>query len=740
MQPKMVLAMKGTVDDVLFYKEEDGYIVLDLETEDAMVTVVGELGLLEPGEEVELTGSFVSHPRFGQQFRADSCIRALPSTVVNIERYLASGVIRGIGKALAKRIVAEFGEFTLQIIESEPQKLCRIKGISPQKCEEIAESAQQIFGLRSLMGRLQAFSIPASVAMKAYRHWGSPAWEMIQENPYRLCTAGIGLEFRAAERIAEAMKIPANSPKRLLAGFRWLMETAAQEGHTCLPFADFHEIALKALGIQEQDFQTGYAEAAEEREIILYHAAEGDFVYLDIYYHAEDFIASRITAKLAFSSPEEFDCAKAIAQEEQDSGITYAEQQKKAISAAFSRGIMVLTGGPGTGKTTTLNGVIHLCVKAGSTVLLAAPTGRAAKRMTELTGREAKTIHRLLGTEYDDNGQLSFRHNEQNQLQADVIIVDEVSMVDTLLFAGLLRAVRLSARIILVGDADQLPSVGAGQLLQTLIESKRIPVVRLTEIFRQAQESCIIRSAHRIVSGEMPDLLEKQSDFFFFDRRDANEAAAFLRDLYSRRLPQAYGFTPQNDIQVISPTRKGILGTVTLNQMLQETVNPPQYGKMVMKNLFYSFREGDKVMQIQNQYEMEWTKDSERGAGIFNGDMGTVTEINKAANTMKVDFDGRIVTYRPDQLEQLELAYAVTVHKSQGSEFEAVILVLPEGKDRLSYRSLLYTAVTRARKLLILIGSPRKVHEMVMNQERAVRYSCLSDMLQNMLSREEEEA
>ena len=740
MQPKMVLAMKGTVDDVLFYKEEDGYIVLDLETEDAMVTVVGELGLLEPGEEVELTGSFVSHPRFGQQFRADSCIRALPSTVVNIERYLASGVIRGIGKALAKRIVAEFGEFTLQIIESEPQKLCRIKGISSQKCEEIAESAQQIFGLRSLMGRLQAFSIPASVAMKAYRHWGSPAWEMIQENPYRLCTAGIGLEFRAAERIAEAMKIPANSPKRLLAGFRWLMETAAQEGHTCLPFADFHEIALKALGIQEQDFQTGYAEAAEEREIILYHAAEGDFVYLDIYYHAEDFIASRITAKLAFSSPEEFDCAKAIAQEEQDSGITYAEQQKKAISAAFSRGIMVLTGGPGTGKTTTLNGVIHLCVKAGSTVLLAAPTGRAAKRMTELTGREAKTIHRLLGTEYDDNGQLSFRHNEQNQLQADVIIVDEVSMVDTLLFAGLLRAVRLSARIILVGDADQLPSVGAGQLLQTLIESKRIPVVRLTEIFRQAQESCIIRSAHRIVSGEMPDLLEKQSDFFFFDRRDANEAAAFLRDLYSRRLPQAYGFTPQNDIQVISPTRKGILGTVTLNQMLQETVNPPQYGKMVMKNLFYSFREGDKVMQIQNQYEMEWTKDSERGAGIFNGDMGTVTEINKAANTMKVDFDGRIVTYRPDQLEQLELAYAVTVHKSQGSEFEAVILVLPEGKDRLSYRSLLYTAVTRARKLLILIGSPRKVHEMVMNQERAVRYSCLSDMLQNMLSREEEKA
>ncbi len=740
MPPKMVLAMKGTVDDVLFYKEEDGYIVFDLETEEAMITVVGELGLLEPGEEVELTGNFVTHPRFGQQFRADSCVRALPSTVVNIERYLASGVIRGIGKALAKRIVSEFGEFTLQVIEKEPEKLCRIKGISPQKCEEITEAAQQIFGLRSLMGRLQAFSIPASVAMKAYRRWGTPAWELIQENPYRLCTEGIGLVFRAAERIAAALQIPANSPKRLLAGFRWLLETAALEGHTCLPFADFHAVALQGLGIQEQDFQTGYAEAIEEHVIYLYHAAEADFIYLDIYFHAEDFIASRIAAKLAFSSPEEFDCAKAIEQEEQATGITYAEQQKKAISAAFSRGIMVLTGGPGTGKTTTLNGVIHLCTKAGSTVLLAAPTGRAAKRMTELTGREAKTIHRLLGTEYNDSGELTFMHDEQNQLQADVIIVDEVSMVDTLLFAGLLRAVRLSARIVLVGDVDQLPSVGAGQLLQTLIESRRIPVVRLTEIFRQAQESCIIRSAHQIVSGEMPDLREKQSDFFFFDRRNANEAAAFLKDLYSRRLPQAYGFKPQSDIQVISPTRKGILGTVTLNQMLQETVNPAQYGKMIMKNLLYTFREGDKVMQIQNQYDMEWAKDGERGTGIFNGDMGTVTVIDKAANTLKVDFDGKIVTYRPDQLDQLELAYAVTVHKSQGSEFEVVILVLPEGRDRLSYRSLLYTAVTRAKKLLILIGSPYKVHEMVQNHQRTVRYSCLSDMLQNMLSREEDES
>jgi len=740
MPQKMVQAIRGTVDDVLFYNEETGYIVADLETEETMLTVVGEIGLVEPGEELELTGSFVNHPRFGMQFRAESCLRALPSSVINIERYLASGVIRGIGKALARKIVAEFGEFTLQVIEKEPEKLCRIKGISPQKCEEIAEAAQQIFGLRSLMGRLQAYGISASVAMQAYRRWGNAAWEVIQDNPFRLCSAGIGLEFKMAERIAADMQIPANSPKRLLAGFRWLFQCAALEGHTCLPFGEFRKIAVQALNINEPDFSAAYQDALDDNVLYAYQGSDGEYVYPDDYFEAEDYIATRIAAMLAFSPPEDFDCRAAIAQEEQETGMTYADLQKKAIACAFSRGIMVLTGGPGTGKTTTLNGVIHLCLKAGSTVLLAAPTGRAAKRMTELTGREAKTIHRLLGTVYDENNQLTFQHNENNPLKADVVIVDEFSMVDTLLFEGLLRALRLSCRVILVGDEDQLPSVGAGNLLHALTECRRIPVVRLTEIFRQAQESCIIRSAHKIVNGEMPDLTEKQSDFFFFDRRDAAEAADFLKDLYLRRLPKAYGYNPQNDIQVISPTRKGILGTVTLNQRLQEAVNPPQYGKMIMKNLLFTFREGDKVMQIQNQYEMEWTRDGEHGAGIFNGDIGTVLAVDKSTNTMLVDFDGRKVRYRADQLDQLELSYAVTVHKSQGSEFEAVILVLPEGSDRLSYRSLLYTAVTRARKLLILIGSPKKVREMVDNQQKTLRYSCLTDMLRQLIRKEQPEA
>ena len=730
-----VLTLKGTVENVLFYNEANGYVVVELETEDALVTVVGELGQLEAGEELELTGCFTAHPRFGQQFRADSCVRTLPSTSVNIERYLASGIIRGIGKALSKRIVDEFGEFTLQVIEHSPEKLLRIKGISPQKCEEIAAAAQEIFGLRSLMGKLQAYSVSSAVSMRAFRRWGNAAWEVISENPFRLCEAGIGLPFHQAEKIAADLQIPQNHPHRVIAGFRWILESAAQEGHTCLPEPDFRELCRRGLGIADADYEAALTHCREERLLYVYDSSGRPNIYLEEYYRAEDFIATRIAAMLAFSPPKDFDCTAAIENEEQATGVQYADMQKKAIACAFSRGIMLLTGGPGTGKTTTLNAVIHLCQRAGSTVLLAAPTGRAAKRMTELTGVEAKTIHRLLGTDFADDGSVTFQHDEQDPLSADVVIIDEVSMVDALLFEGLMRALRLSCRLVLVGDEDQLPSVGAGNLLHTLIESNRVPLVRLTEIFRQAQESCIVRSAHQIISGEMPDLTEKNSDFFFFDRRDANEAAAFLRSLYAERLPKAYGFTPQNDIQVISPTRKGILGTVALNTLLQEAVNPPQYGKPVLKNLLYTFREGDKVMQIQNQYEMEWTRDGEQGAGIFNGDMGTVLSIDRIAKTMKVDFDGRVVTLRSEQLDQIELAYAVTVHKSQGSEFDAVLLILPEGRDRLSYRSLLYTAVTRAKKLLIMIGSPRKVREMVQDGHRSLRCSCLGDMLTAMIAK-----
>ena len=730
--PQQLVSIRGTVDDIMFYNEANGYVVADVETETALVTIVGELGAIEPGEELEVTGTYTMHPRFGQQLQVESCVRALPSTVVNIERYLASGVIHGIGRALAKRIVSEFGEFTLQVIEETPEKLCRIKGISPKKCEEIASAAKQIFGLRNLMAKLSVYQIPASAAMRAYRKWDVNAWDLIRENPYRLCGVGIDLEFKQAEKLAKAFEIPNTDARRLAAGFRWLLQLRALEGHTCMPLAEFKTYAMRMLGVDEAACNAALQYCLDDTLLYRYTADGQDYIYLEEYFCAEDFIATRIAAMLAFSPPEDFDCRDAIKQEEEETGMTYADLQKQAIACAFSRGIMVLTGGPGTGKTTTLNGVIHLCQKAGSTVLLAAPTGRAAKRMTELTGRDAKTIHRLLGVDYDENSQLIFQHNEQNPLKADVVIVDEVSMVDTLLFEGLLRALRLSCRLVLVGDEDQLPSVGAGNILHTLTRCEKIPVVRLSEIFRQAQESCIIRSAHRIVSGELPDLQDKQSDFFFFDRRNAAEAAELVKSLYAKRLPTAYGFHPQSDIQVISPTRKGILGTVSLNQVLQENVNPPKYGKTILKNLQYTFREGDKVMQTQNQYDIEWSKDGERGAGIFNGDMGTVLSVDKGTHTMQVDFDGRVVRFTAEQLEQLELAYAVTVHKSQGSEFEAVILVLPDGTDRLSYRSLLYTAVTRAKKLLILIGSPKKVSDMVKNHYLTKRDSCLGTMLQNM--------
>lgn len=722
-------ALAGTVVSILFYNEMNGYTVAELETQDAIVPIVGEIGALEPGEEVELTGSYITHPRYGTQFRAESCVRTLPSTAANIERYLASGIIPGIRKRMAQRIVAEFGEFTLEIMEHHPEKLSRIKGISARQCEDIAAAVKEIFGMRNLMEKLQDHNISPAYAMRAYRRWGVVAWDAIRENPYRLCLPGLDLDFCKAEQLAKALEVSPEHPNRLAAGMRWLLQAAALDGHTCLPYQVFLQRSVKLLEQPVEVLQSVYQFCLDEGRLFAYETAEGVFVYADIYYRAEDFIAERMDVMLAFSPKEDFDCKAAIQAEEKRSGITYADLQKQAIACAFSRGIMILTGGPGTGKTAALNAVIRLCEQAGSVVQLAAPTGRAAMRMTELTGREAKTIHRLLGVEFDENDQLSFHHNEQEPINADVVIVDEVSMVDTLLFEALLRALRISCRLVLVGDEEQLPSVGAGNLLHSLIACERIPVVRLTEIFRQAQESMIVRSAHQIVAGNMPDLRDRTSDFFFFDRRNANEAKQLVLELYSKRLPNRYGYVPARDIQVITPTRKGILGVEQLNPELQAAVNPAQYGKITEKTMLYAFREGDKVMQTKNQYEMEWTKDGEHGTGIFNGDIGMIEQIDHNSHRIYIDFDGRKVILKPDQLDLLELAYAVTVHKSQGSEYEAVILVLPDGADKLSYRSLLYTAVTRAKNLLIVIGSPMKFREMVGNRERTVRYSCLETML-----------
>ncbi len=738
-EPESGGVLRGTVESVRYFEPESGFVVADLKAEDTLLTIRGEIGQIAPGEEVELTGAFVTHPKYGRQFHAESCRRQMPATAASMERFLGSGAVPGVRRRLAEAIVAEFGEFTFDVIRDDPMKLTRIKGISARKAKEIAKSVSSVEQLFKLTENLAPFGVSSAAASRIYALFGDKAWEKIRSNPYLLCAEDVGVPFETAEKAARSFELPEDFPPRIQSAFQCVLETAAAEdGHTCLPQKLFLTLASRTLSLSEERILAAYRQAAQTRALYEYEADGESFVYLPKYYRAEFFIAQRLGAMAEFSPDTDFDCESAIEKEQERTGITYAQLQKRAIAAAFSRGIVILTGGPGTGKTTTLNAVIHLCARAGSKVLLAAPTGRSAKRMEELTGKEAMTIHRMLGADYDDKDNFYFKHDERDPLAADVVIIDEFSMVDTLLFEALLRALRLSCRLVLVGDEDQLPSVGAGQILHALIASERLPVVRLTKIFRQAQESLIVRNAHRIVRGELPDLNERRNDFFFLDRRAPGEIEALLLELYTKRLPNTYGFDPARDIQVISPRRKDRLGTNALNVLLQNAVNA---GKgAALRNTLFTFREGDKVMQNQNQYDARWKKDDgEEGMGIYNGDIGRVVSVSAPQGALVADFDGRKVTYGADSLSQLELAYAVTVHKSQGNEFEAVILILPEGSDRLSYRSLLYTAVTRARRLLVVIGSPRKFAQMVQNESRAGRFSCLTHMLCRSLPPREEE-
>ena len=475
----------------------------------------------------------------------------------------------------------------------------------------------------------------------------------------------------------------------------------------------------------------------EENLIYEYVKNDRGFVYLSDYYTAESYIAGRISVMQAFSSPDDFDYNKQIDLEEEKNGIHYETLQRKAITTALSRGLMVMTGGPGTGKTTTLNAIISLYEKKKEKVLLAAPTGRAAKRISDLTGKEAKTIHRLLEITFDAGGRIKFKHNESDPLDCDVIVIDEMSMVDVLLFESLLRAMKLSCRLVMVGDSDQLPSVGAGNLLKCLIDSQCIPVIELKEIFRQAEKSCIVTNAHKIVKGVMPDLTQKNNDLFFFRRSHPETATALMSDLVKTRLPKAYNYSPTDDIQVITPSRKGVTGVIELNKILQQQLNPPNPSKKEIKTIIYTFREGDKIMQTKNNYDIVWSKDGEQGAGIYNGDIGKILSINCHKMEIAIDFEGRRANYSFDMAVQLELAYAITVHKSQGSEFEAVVMPLTGGFSKLCYRNLLYTAVTRAKKLLIIIGTEDIVDKMVTNNRRTNRYTCLTAMLQDEMKHDE---
>ena len=729
------IKIEGTVENVLFRNESNGYIVLEIDSKGELITVVGTLGDIDDGEHLSLVGKYVTHSKFGVQFQAEYCDRKLPNTAINIQKYLSSGAIKGIGPSFAKKIVDEFGERTLEIMENEPMKLMQIKGITPKKCDSIAAEVKKIFNLRILMTYLAGYGIKAQYAMKAFQKWDLNSMEMIKNNPYILCEYGIDLEFKKAERIAKDLRISACSPKRIRAGIVDILMQNVNVGHTCLPLDRLQPVACKHLEISEQDFYNTYNEALEE-EIYEYRKNEREFVYLSDYYFAESYIAGRLSVLEAFSQKNIDDYDNLIEIEEQENNIKYEKLQREAISASLSKGLVVLTGGPGTGKTTTLNAIISLYQKQGNIVMIAAPTGRAAKRVSDLTGYDAKTIHRLLEVEFDKSGKLKFKHNENNPLNCDVLVIDEMSMVDVLLFESVLRALKLSCKIIMVGDSDQLPPVGAGNILKDLISSQQLTVIKLKEIFRQAQESCIVTNAHKIVNGINPDLKQKQSDFFFFQRLENESVLEMVIDLCKKRLPKAYGYSPLDDIQILCPSRKGPLGVVEVNKAIQGALNPKKAQKREVRSFIYTFREGDKVMQTRNNYDITWRKDGEDGAGIFNGDIGKILSINKQKLEVMIDFDGRITSYDLDLLEQLELAYAITVHKSQGSEFEAVIMPILGGFEKLYYRNLLYTAVTRAKKLMILIGSQIKVYQMVENNRKTLRYSCLKAMLTNEIGKD----
>ena len=559
-----LIHIEGTVETVLFCNEQNGYIVLDLDTGGDYVTVVGELGTIEEGEELRLTGKYVTHPKFGAQFRAEACERKLPATETAILKYLSSGVIKGIGPTLAKRMVEEFGDKTLEVIENTPEDLIKVKGMSAKKADEISQEFRRIFGIRALMIFLAGYGVSPSVAVSAWKRWGQFAVEQIKANPYILCSQGIELEFSKAEEMAAKLEIPKDSPGRIRAGICYILTHNAFNGHTCLPEDRLKETAVKLLDVGEEVFDDNLSAACDDDELCVYDKDGRSFVFLQDFFRAEQYISTRLSVMNDCFKDTGTDYSKLIDIEEKTKIITYADKQREAISLALSKGFLILTGGPGTGKTTTLKAIISLYEQRGMKVMITAPTGRAAKRIADLTGYPAKTIHRLLEVMYDKSGQLKFKHNEQDPVSCDVMIIDEMSMVDTLLFESLLRALKLSCRLIMVGDSDQLPSVGAGNILKDMIDSGRLTVVALNEIFRQAQQSCIITNAHKIVNGEEPDLSRKDSDFFFMQRLDAEGAAVTVTELCSRRLPDAYGYSPLDDIQVLCPSRKGILGSCLL--------------------------------------------------------------------------------------------------------------------------------------------------------------------------------
>ncbi|HJA65298.1 MAG TPA: ATP-dependent RecD-like DNA helicase [Candidatus Mediterraneibacter cottocaccae] len=728
----------GYVGHIVFRNEENGYTVFHLENDDGEVTCVGNFNFINEGELMELSGEYVNHSVYGTQLKVASHTVKEPEDLVSIERYLGSGAIRGVGAALAGRIVKKFREDTFRIIEEEPERLAEIKGISERKAREIAEQVEEKKDMRKAMIYLQKYGISTKLAAKIYQYYGIRVYKVLEENPYQLADNIEGVGFRTADEIAAKIGIHTDSDYRIRSGLFYTLQQAVGEGHIYLPQNVLLKRAAALLEIEIPNIEKYVMDLCIEHKTVMKETDGEIRVYPAHYYYLELNTAKMLhDLDIDCEMPEEM-MEKRLRKVEENEKIQLDPMQHRAVIESIKHGLLVLTGGPGTGKTTTINTMIRFFDNEGMSILLAAPTGRAAKRMTEATGYEAQTIHRLLevnGNPEEEGNSGGFMRNRQNPLEADVIIIDEMSMVDLPLMHALLSAVVPGTRLVLVGDVDQLPSVGPGSVLKDIIASQRFPVVTLTRIFRQAGESDIIVNAHKINNGEMVVLDNKSRDFFFLKRQDADVIISVVITLILKKLPKYVGASP-NEIQVMTPTRKGLLGVERLNTILQRYLNPPDAKKTEREINGRLFREGDKVMQIRNNYQLEWevcTKFGltvDKGMGIFNGDMGIVTEINEYTETVEVEFDeSRKVKYSFDMTEELELAYAITVHKSQGSEYPAVVIPLLPGPRLLYNRNLLYTAVTRAKRCLTIVGSDQTFQEMIQNKNEQSRYTSLAERI-----------
>ena len=727
--------LAGYVEHIIYRNADNGYTVLNLVSGEEEITCVGIFSAIAEGENIEASGDYTDHPTYGKQFKVESFEEKAPEDEEAIERYLGSGAIRGIGLALAARIVRRFKADTFRIIEEEPERLAEVKGISERKAMEIADQVNEKRDLRQAMIFLQQYGITMNLAVKVYQQYGQEVYGIIRENPYRLADDIEGVGFRTADEIAVRVGIRMDSDFRIRSGILYVLLQASTEGHSYLPEEELTRRTGQLLEVGEEQIEKQYMDLAIERKIIMKQGENQTQIYAASFYYMEANTATMLKQLNVSYDVPDLEIEERVRRIEKQTGMELDEHQMTAVKEAVRNGLLIITGGPGTGKTTTINTIIKYFEMEGLDIFLAAPTGRAAKRMSETTGFEARTIHRMLELNGGVDGAAGFERNEQNPLETDVVIIDEMSMVDISLMHALLKAVAVGTRLILVGDVNQLPSVGPGSVLRDIIRSHECNVVMLTKIFRQASTSDIIVNAHKINQGEEVTLDNKSMDFFFLKRYDADVIISVVLQLIKQKLPKFVDATPY-DIQVLTPMRKGLLGVERLNGILQRYLNPPSPQKREKEHGDILFREGDKIMQTRNNYQLEWeirTKyglSVDKGTGVFNGDMGIVREINDFAETMTVEFDeGRMVEYPYKLLDELELAYAITIHKSQGSEYPAVVIPLLSGPSMLMNRNLLYTAVTRARKCVTLVGNEVTFAQMVQNTSQQKRYSGLCDRL-----------